>query len=80
MSGILGIGITDNLRKYSSVPLIHGKVMKKTNHEIMGKFKNKLSSWKSNCLILVKRATSIRLVNVTTPTYLMAIALLPKCH
>lgn len=74
----MGLRITSDLGRYLGCPIIHKRVSKDTYLLLVSKAKSKLASWKVSQLALARRATLIKSVTASYPTYCMQVSKLPK--
>ncbi|KAF7839819.1 DNA polymerase alpha subunit B [Senna tora] len=78
LSQALGFEYTGDLRSYLGVPILHQRVNKSTYNYILKSVRNKLSSWKSNCLSLAGRATLVKSVTSAIHVYSMQSSVIPS--
>ncbi|CAL1369065.1 unnamed protein product [Linum trigynum] len=67
----LGIQSTLDLGRYLGVPVIHGRIIRKTYRYIIDKIDQKITSWKARTLSLAGRVTLALSVLNAIPTYVM---------
>ena len=72
-----GVGLTDNLRKYLGMPLLHSKVNRNTYGEILEKIRTRLQGWKGRCLSYAGKTLLVKSVIFSIPIYAMQTSLLP---
>lgn len=75
----LGFEMTANLGKYLGVPLHHDRVLSDTYQFIVGRVKQKLSSWKSTSLSLACHNTLIKAVTQIIPNHVMQTSIIYAC-
>ncbi|KAI9111538.1 hypothetical protein K1719_017228 [Acacia pycnantha] len=78
LSDDLGIGITEDLRKYLGVPLLHSRATKLTYFPIIQNARKRTAGWKSRFLTMAGQTLLIKVVLSALPTYQMQTILLPK--
>ncbi|OMO90064.1 reverse transcriptase [Corchorus capsularis] len=77
LSNQTGIPLTSDLGKYLGVPLIQGRVSKKTYWHTVERVQEKFASWKINHLSLAGRTVLIKSAASPVPIYTMQTARLP---
>lgn len=69
--------VTNNLRKYLGIPLIHGRVTKATYRKLIDNINRKLNGWKAKTLLFPGRVTLAQSTFQTMPSYTMQMAYVP---
>lgn len=77
-SQMVGIGLTPDLGKYLGVPILHGKLIKRTFGPLIQKVRGKLASWKSKFLSMAGKTVLIKAVLSSIPYYQMQTLLIPR--
>lgn len=77
LSRTCGIALTNDFGKYLGVSLLLNKASKNHFNYIIEKVQTKLAGWKSNSLLLARRATLIQASSATIPSYTMQTMHLP---
>lgn len=76
-SQIFGIPIVDNIQNYLSLPNHIGHAKNQCFNFIIDRIVKKLKTWKVNSLSFIGRATLIKAVAQSIPTYVMSSSMLP---
>ncbi|XP_057760081.1 uncharacterized protein LOC130980412 [Arachis stenosperma] len=78
VSEVLQFSRTNDLGKYLGVPLLHSRVTDSTYKSIINNLEARLNGWKARTLSLAGRATLVKSILTSLPSYTMQTALLPS--
>lgn len=76
---ICGSPLTNDLRKYLGMPLVHSRISNHTYAELIHKVHNRLAGWKSKTLNTADRLTLIQAVTSSIHVSAMQTVKLPTC-